>query len=136
MADNQDWNVVVINKKQQKPKTQKEKTDYVREQQRSGGTVAAVNKGVTNKKKSGPDNYSKIANAEEAGRVQTVSIDVARTIQQARNSKGMTQKELATKINEPQRTIADYEAGRAIPSNQVLGKLERVLGVKLRGKKK
>jgi putative transcription factor len=48
----------------------------------------------------------------------------------------MTQKELATKINEQTGVINSYESGKAIPSNEVLGKLERALGVKLRGKGK
>lgn len=30
--------------------------------------------------------------------------------------------------------ITDYEAGRGIPNNLILGKIERVIGVKLRGK--
>lgn len=30
--------------------------------------------------------------------------------------------------------VTDYEAGRGIPNNMVLGKIERVIGVKLRGK--
>ncbi|SCV17570.1 related to Multiprotein-bridging factor 1 [Nakaseomyces glabratus] len=46
----------------------------------------------------------------------------------------MSQKDLATKINEKPTVINDYEAGRAIPNQQVLGKMERALGVKLRGK--
>eukprot|EP00009_Paramoeba_aestuarina_P004810 CAMPEP_0201510934 /NCGR_PEP_ID=MMETSP0161_2-20130828/3458_1 /ASSEMBLY_ACC=CAM_ASM_000251 /TAXON_ID=180227 /ORGANISM="Neoparamoeba aestuarina, Strain SoJaBio B1-5/56/2" /LENGTH=136 /DNA_ID=CAMNT_0047906213 /DNA_START=109 /DNA_END=519 /DNA_ORIENTATION=+ len=136
MSD-QDWNTVTLNKKTTKPKTQQQKDAQLREAQRKGGAnVSSVNKGTSNKQKKGPDNYSKIDQAEDAERVQKVSIDVARAIQKARNDKGMTQKELATKINEPQKTIQDYEAGRAVPSNQVLGKLERVLGVKLRGQKK
>ncbi|KAF9277412.1 multiprotein-bridging factor 1 [Mortierella alpina] len=32
------------------------------------------------------------------------------------------------------KAINDYEAGRAVPNQQILGKLERALGVKLRGK--
>lgn len=32
--------------------------------------------------------------------------------------------------------INDYEAGRGIPNNVVLGKIERVIGVKLRGKER
>lgn len=31
----------------------------------------------------------------------------------------------------PQGIINDYEAGRAIPDNALIGKFERVLGVKL-----
>lgn len=32
------------------------------------------------------------------------------------------------KINEKPQVIGDYEAGRAIPNNQVLGKIERAIG--------
>lgn len=47
--------------------------------------------------------------------------------------KGFTQKDVAQKINEKPSVLQDYEAGKAIPNPQILGKLERVLGVKLRG---
>ena len=36
-------------------------------------------------------------------------------------------------MNEKPSVISDYEGGRAIPSPQILAKLERTLGVKLRG---
>ena len=134
MADEQDWTPVVLNKRQKKPKTAQEKQAHLVNAQRKG-EVVAVNKGVSNKQRQGPDNYSKIAHSEDVEHVETVSIDIARAIQQGRVAQGWTQKELATKINEQQKVIADYEAGRAIPNNQVLGKLERVLAVKLRGKK-
>lgn len=32
--------------------------------------------------------------------------------------------------------VTDYEAGRGIPNNLILGKMERVLGIKLRGKER
>lgn len=35
---------------------------------------------------------------------------------------------LPQKINEKPQVIADYECGRAIPSNQVMGKIERAIG--------
>ncbi|XP_030647150.1 endothelial differentiation-related factor 1 homolog isoform X3 [Chanos chanos] len=38
------------------------------------------------------------------------------------------------KINEKPQIIADYEAGRAIPNNQIMGKIERAIGLRLRGK--
>ncbi|XP_048114847.1 endothelial differentiation-related factor 1 homolog isoform X3 [Alosa pseudoharengus] len=38
------------------------------------------------------------------------------------------------KINEKPQVIADYECGKAIPSNQVMSKIERAIGLKLRGK--
>lgn len=55
-------------------------------------------------------------------------------MQKARQDKGLSQKDLATKANEKPNVVHDYESGKAIPNQQVLGKFERVLGVKLRGK--
>lgn len=37
-------------------------------------------------------------------------------------------KSFLQKINEKPQVIADYEAGRAIPNNQVMGKIERAIG--------
>jgi putative transcription factor len=47
--------------------------------------------------------------------------------------KALSQKDCAQKINEKPSVIQDYESGKAIPSPQILAKLERTLGVKLRG---
>merc|ERR1719215_2023714 len=68
--------------------------------------------------------------------VETVSLSLGKVIMQGRNEKGLTQKELATRINEKPQVINDYEAGRAIPNNQILSKVERIIGLKLRGKDK
>jgi len=43
----------------------------------------------------------------------------------------MTQKELATAINEKPQVVGEYESGKAIPNPQIISKLERKLGVKL-----
>ncbi|GBN76004.1 hypothetical protein AVEN_136306-1, partial [Araneus ventricosus] len=40
------------------------------------------------------------------------------------------------RINEKPQVINDYEAGRAVPNQQILTKVERVLGLRLRGKEK
>ena len=53
---------------------------------------------------------------------------------QGRLAKKMTQAQLAQQINERPQVIQEYESGKAIPNQQILAKLERVLGVKLRGK--
>lgn len=63
-----------------------------------------------------------------------VAPSVGKTIGQARQAKGFNQKELGTKVNEKPQVIGDYESGRAVPNAQILSKLERALGVKLRGK--
>lgn len=38
------------------------------------------------------------------------------------------------RVNEKPQVVNDYESGRAIPNQQLIGKLERAVGVKLRGK--
>ena len=43
----------------------------------------------------------------------------------------MTQKEVATAINEKPQVVAEYESGKAIPNPQIISKLERHLGCKL-----
>jgi putative transcription factor len=76
----------------------------------------------------------KLDEYNDAGSIPTVSLTVSKAIQQARLAKGLTQKDLGVKINEKQTMINDYESGKAIPNVQILGKMERILGVKLRGK--
>ena len=67
--------------------------------------------------------------------MERVGLSVSKAIQQARQAKGFTQKDLATKINEKPTVVNEYESGRAPnPNQQILAKLERALGVKLRGK--
>lgn len=56
-----------------------------------------------------------------------------KAMQAARLELKLSQKEVAQKINEKLSVLQDYEAGKAVPSPQILAKLERCLGVKLRG---
>merc|ERR550539_1584869 len=69
---------------------------------------------------------------------KTVNRSLSKAIQQARMAKKMTQKELATAINEKPQVIAEYENGKAIPNGQIIVKIERKLACKLPrpGKKK
>jgi putative transcription factor len=60
---------------------------------------------------------------------------VKKAIMQGRLAKKMTQAQLAQQINEKPQIIQEYESGKAIPNQQILSKLERILGVKLRGLK-
>lgn len=66
----------------------------------------------------------------------TVSKDLRVAIAQARNAKGLTQKQLATQLNMQPQVINEYESGKAIPNNQVISKIERALGAKLPRAKK
>ncbi|OAY83019.1 Multiprotein-bridging factor 1a [Ananas comosus] len=66
---------------------------------------------------------------------ERVPSELKRNIMQARLDKKLTQAQLAQMINEKPQVIQEYESGKAIPNQQVISKLERALGVKLRGKK-
>jgi putative transcription factor len=46
----------------------------------------------------------------------------------------ITQKQLSNRLNLPLKTITNYENGSVIPDNNILGKIEKVLNIKLRGK--
>jgi len=87
-----------------------------------------------NKQHATSKNTAKLDRETEELRHETVSLDLTKVIQQARQAKGWSQKEFATKINEKPQVVNEYESGKAIPNNQILTKMERILGVKLRGK--
>uniref|UniRef100_A0A3B5KEY8 Endothelial differentiation-related factor 1 n=1 Tax=Takifugu rubripes TaxID=31033 RepID=A0A3B5KEY8_TAKRU len=79
-------------------------------------------------------NTAKLDRETEELHHDRIPLEVGKVIQKGRQDKGLTQKDLATKVNEKPQVIADYECGKAIPNNQIMGKIERVLGLKLRGK--
>ncbi|KAF2588671.1 hypothetical protein F2Q70_00041115 [Brassica cretica] len=66
---------------------------------------------------------------------ERVPTELKKAIMQARGEKKLTQSQLAQLINEKPQVIQEYESGKAIPNQQILSKLERALGAKLRGKK-
>jgi ribosome-binding protein aMBF1 (putative translation factor) len=53
---------------------------------------------------------------------------------QARNANNMKRKDVAQKVNVPEKTITELEKGTLLYKDAPLGKLENVLKVKLRGK--
>ncbi len=95
----------------------------------------------TEKKIGGGSNTSAHSNAanmsarkiEESDELKINKVDksLSKAIMQARMAKKMTQKELATKINEKPQVVGEYENGKAVPNAQIINKIERELGVKL-----
>jgi len=79
-------------------------------------------------------NTMKLDNETEVLAHKTVPLQVGKVMMQARQAKGLTQKDLATSINEKPQVVQEIEKGSAVVNQQILGKLERKLGVKLRGK--
>ncbi|PIO25071.1 hypothetical protein AB205_0007160, partial [Aquarana catesbeiana] len=133
--------------------------------QRKGDEVETSKKWSAgqNKQHTITKNTAKLDRETEELHHDRVPLEVGKVIQQGRQTKGLTQKDLATapftwggggvggttallyrrscsgirslaRINEKPQVIADYECGKAIPSNQVMGKIERAIGLKLRGK--
>lgn len=60
--------------------------------------------------------------------------DYSARIRNARSRKGMTQKDLAMKINERLTVLSKIETGDMRPDDKIVGKLEKELGIKLREK--
>ncbi|VDO28252.1 unnamed protein product [Heligmosomoides polygyrus] len=58
-----------------------------------------------------------------------VPLCLGKAIQQARQAKEWTQKDLSTAINEKPQVVSEYENGKAVPNQQILQKMERALGV-------
>jgi len=89
----------------------------------SGGNASAHSATIMSAKK--------LEEATEVGKIAKVDKSLSKAIMQARMAKKMSQKDLATAINEKPQVVAQYESGKAIPNPQVISKLERKLGVKL-----
>ncbi|KAH3673251.1 hypothetical protein WICPIJ_009870 [Wickerhamomyces pijperi] len=137
-----DWdNVTVIGSKARVggggPRAQVARTQGQINAARRTGSVLAVDKkyGSTNRSNDTEgQRLTRIDRTDDVVAVKKVEASVGKAIAKARLDKGMTQKDLATKVNEKPNVINDYEGGRAQPNQQLLGKIEKALGVKLRGK--
>lgn len=81
-------------------------------------------------------NTAKLDAETEELRHKSMDLNVGKLIAQGRQAKEMSQKDLATKICEKPQVVTEYEQGKGIPNQQILAKMERALGMKLRGKDK
>ncbi|EJT98510.1 ylMBF1 [Dacryopinax primogenitus] len=134
-----DWDAkLVIGSKAKVPKVTRSESEL--NSARRSGAVVSSDKKITagsNKAHAGTDHQriAKLDRENEVAPPTKVAPSVGRAIMDARASltPPLSQKDLAQKINEKPSVIADYESGRAIPNPQVLGKMERILKVKLRG---
>jgi len=68
----------------------------------------------------------------EAGGKEELVDDLGARIRNARSKKGMSQKELAMKINERVTVLSKVETNEMTPDDRLVTKLEKELGIKLR----
>ena len=113
----QDWKPVTLNRVY----TSNEK---LKNAQRTGETTS-VNKNTLQNKSAKLDSETENFNIVKSG------LTLGKEIQQGRTAKKLTQKQLATMLNEKPQVIQQYENGQAIPNPQIINKLQKSLGVKL-----
>eukprot|EP00948_MAST-09A_sp_MAST-9A-sp1_P001050 g1050.t1 len=74
----------------------------------------------------------KLDEATDAERTKYIPLEWSKKIQQARCEKKMTQKEVANRLNMKQNDYQKYENGKAVLNQQVVSRIERVLGTRVR----
>jgi len=131
-----DWETVTITKKKPEKPVSMKSEKAVNQARRTGGEIETKTKYGAGANKHGGAimNTMKLDNETDVLVHKTVSHDLGKIMMQARQAKGLTQKDLATSVNEKPQIVAEYESGKAVVNQQILAKLERSLGVKLRGK--
>ena len=98
-------------------------------------TVVFTKDEVENKASIPKSSKQKLEKSEDIHIPDKVHPSLSKSIQQARNSKKMSQKQLAVMMNCQASLIQQYEIGQAIPQNNFICQLERVLKTKLPRKK-
>jgi ribosome-binding protein aMBF1 (putative translation factor) len=87
---------------------------------------------VTFNKPKSLSNNSKVVSQGISRNEYTVSNkELPKALQQARQAKNMTQKDLCIKLNIQTKDLNDWERGASIPSNQVIANISKELGVQL-----
>ncbi|XP_021895058.1 multiprotein-bridging factor 1b [Carica papaya] len=134
----QDWEPVVIRKKAPTAAAKKDEK-VVNAARRAGAEIETVKKSHAGLNKAASTSTSlntrKLDEETENLTHDRVPTELKKAIMQARMDKKLTQAQLAQLINEKPQIIQEYESGKAIPNQQIISKLERALGAKLRGKK-
>ena len=110
--DNQQWEQVIWRKNTTNEKIDKEKTQ-------SRKTVEQKNSQM-------------LDNATEATAINKIPQNVSHQIIRGRSAKKMKRSQLAQAICEKESVVADYENGKAIINQQILSKMGKALGIKIK----
>jgi ribosome-binding protein aMBF1 (putative translation factor) len=76
---------------------------------------------------------NKVDNTDEKLTIKTIDTSAVRAIVKARGELGLTQKDLANKVNVPDSVIKSIEQNKEPNNTSLLNKLQKVLKVKLLG---
>ncbi|CAI5448749.1 unnamed protein product [Caenorhabditis angaria] len=127
--------VTVISKRGPQQKTLKS-ASALNAAQRAGMQIETEKKMMSggNRQHTAHKNTLRLDEETEELHHEKVTLSLGKVMQQARATKGWTQKDLSTQVNEKPQVVSEYESGKAVPNQQILAKMERALGVKLRGK--
>jgi putative transcription factor len=119
--NSQDWQPVVFQKslKELKKNPYAERESHKRH-------------GVTNSTQCSTVTGKKIVEDGETFHVPLVGVSFGVELQKARTAKKMTQKDLASKLNERPDMIQSYENGKAQPNASFVSKINKVLGSTLK----
>ncbi len=126
--NDQDWNQVTWDLRGQSDK-KKTNSQLLNDARRKGHGVTIDKKyggGGNRQRQSG--NLTKLDEETESHKLETVSVELRKLIQKHRIEAGIrSQKELATLCNYKVTVIRAYENGEAVPTPQVLRKIESVI---------
>ncbi|ORZ25903.1 multi protein bridging factor 1-domain-containing protein [Absidia repens] len=133
-----DWDTTTVLRKRPEDRARVARTQTeLNAARRSGAAINTEKKStLTNSSHANTDHrrIAKLDRDNEVAPPPKVDVSVGKALQKGRQDKGMTQKDLAQTINEKPQVVNEYESGKATPNQQVLGKMERALGIRLRGK--
>ncbi len=118
----QDWTPVTIGKKK-KPTV-------------SSSDQVVLKSGHNNKQNKPTTSATKIEQKfdDDTFALPKVSHNLQVQLQQARQTKNWTQKQLAQASNITESIVKSYESGKAVPSQQDISKMSKALGVQLKNK--
>eukprot|EP01069_Polyplicarium_translucidae_P003865 Polyplicarium_translucidae@DN242_c0_g1_i1.p3 len=129
----QEWEVVTLEKNKKRQPTKQETATALRR-----GDVQTHEKFMAgqNKQTRPPANAAKIDEDTGDYHVDRVTLQFSKALQRARVNAKLTQAQLAAAVNEKPTVIQDYESEKAVPSGDVVQKLNRVLKTTLPPSKK
>jgi putative transcription factor len=100
-------------------------------QQQFAPVILRKTKPSTGPKTTFDGRLANVENQEESFRRPEVGSDFKVALMQARQAKNLKQADLAKIVKVQPNDIANYEAGRAVPSGEVINKLNNALDIKL-----